>query len=119
MARLYCIDGAAGDAILAAALPGVTFNMKVAIGNTTTYGGAGGAWATTTRHPSASEVVVHEVGHSFALLDDEYVDVALCPTSGAGPNSEIDTTRQTWLRASSTSMRTRLPRYPVTRSRLR
>ena len=68
--------------------------MKIAIGNTTTYGGAGGPWATTTRHPVATEVVVHEVGHSFAFLDDEYVDDALCPTSGASANSDIDSTRQ-------------------------
>ncbi len=97
IARLYCVDTAAGDAILRAAIPGVVFNIKIAIGNTTTYGGSGGNWSTTTRNSNAREVVVHEVGHSFASLDDEYVDAQICPTNGAGANSDINSTRQTTL----------------------
>ncbi|KUR72444.1 hypothetical protein AQZ52_04090 [Novosphingobium fuchskuhlense] len=46
--------------------------------NSDKYGGAGGsvAWA-TAGNPSSYEVALHEIGHSFAGLQDEYADPAL------------------------------------------
>ena len=46
--------------------------------NSDKYGGAGGsvAW-TTAGNPSSYEVALHEIGHSFARLQDEYADPAL------------------------------------------
>jgi hypothetical protein len=40
--------------------------------NTPYYGGAGGFVATCSSHPSGRDVAIHEIGHSFALLADEY-----------------------------------------------
>ena len=40
--------------------------------NTTIYGGSGGAFATFSRNAASTEIAVHELGHSFAGLADEY-----------------------------------------------
>lgn len=42
------------------------------IGNTVQYGGAGGAFAVGTIHALSVDIMLHEVGHSFAGLADEY-----------------------------------------------
>ena len=40
--------------------------------NSSKYGGSGGWVATTSAHGSSYEITVHELGHSFADLADEY-----------------------------------------------
>lgn len=40
--------------------------------NTPYYGGAGGTFATCSVHPNGKDVAMHEIGHSFAGLADEY-----------------------------------------------
>ncbi|MBH8557510.1 M64 family metallopeptidase [Hymenobacter negativus] len=40
--------------------------------NSTEYGGSGGALATASANTSATEIMVHEIGHSMAALADEY-----------------------------------------------
>jgi hypothetical protein len=40
--------------------------------NTPHYGGSGGFIATTSLNTNASEIAIHEIGHSFADLADEY-----------------------------------------------
>lgn len=40
--------------------------------NSTQYGGSGGTYATSSIHSSANEIAIHEIGHSFANLGDEY-----------------------------------------------
>ena len=44
-------------------------NMLV---NTPYYGGSGGAYATASTHTDASLIMIHEIGHSFVDLADEY-----------------------------------------------
>ena len=48
------------------------YEMVGIICNTSEYGGAGGAYLTCTTHSSASEIFIHEFGHTFAGLSDEY-----------------------------------------------
>jgi len=52
--------------------------LTVVLVNTTLYGGAGGsiAWA-SAGNISSAEVVLHEIGHSYAGLQDEYVDTSI------------------------------------------
>lgn len=52
--------------------------LVIVLVNTALYGGAGGniAWAAAS-NSSASELVLHEIGHSFADLQDEYVDLSI------------------------------------------
>lgn len=61
-----------------AAVPANAREMVIVLVNTALYGGAGGsvAWAAASNN-SASELVLHEIGHSFADLQDEYVDLSI------------------------------------------
>lgn len=48
------------------------YDQVIMLVNSTKYGGSGGWVATSSVHSSASEIVIHEIGHSFANLGDEY-----------------------------------------------
>ena len=62
-------------------------DIVVVLVNSANYGGAGGvvAW-TTARNASSYEIALHEIGHSFAGLEDEYVDVSI---AGSYPLADI------------------------------
>lgn len=49
-----------------------SYDQVIILGNSTEYGGSGGSFAVSSIHPSSNEIVVHEMGHSFAGLADEY-----------------------------------------------
>ena len=56
-------------------LAGIPYEHIIILANTATYGGGGiynSYTLTTAHHPSFRPVVVHEFGHSFAGLADEY-----------------------------------------------
>ncbi len=56
-------------------LCGIPYEHLVILANTDTYGGGGifnSYTLTTAKHPAFKPVVVHEFGHSFAGLGDEY-----------------------------------------------
>lgn len=48
------------------------FDIGVIIVNDNRYGGSGGTFATFSTHPDALEIMIHELGHSFSRLSDEY-----------------------------------------------
>lgn len=48
------------------------FDQAVLIVNDDKYGGSGGWLATTSSNVNAPEIALHELGHSFANLSDEY-----------------------------------------------
>jgi hypothetical protein len=48
------------------------YNQIFIFANSTYYGGSGGTYATSTVNSSANEIAIHEIGHSFAGLADEY-----------------------------------------------
>ncbi|QNH61102.1 M64 family metallopeptidase [Hymenobacter sediminicola] len=56
--------------VLAASFP--LYDQAFIVVNSTEYGGSGGALATSSVHPSANEISIHEIGHSFSGLSDEY-----------------------------------------------
>lgn len=56
--------------VLASNVP--DFDIAFVLGNSPEYGGCGGTYAFLSNHPSAPEIVVHELGHSFGKLADEY-----------------------------------------------
>ncbi|MCA0231057.1 MAG: M64 family metallopeptidase [Bacteroidetes bacterium] len=61
---------AAISSVLASNFP--DYDQVLIIVNSTEYGGSGGAYATTSINASAFEIAVHELGHSFSALSDEY-----------------------------------------------
>jgi hypothetical protein len=81
-------------AVLASHIP--DYDQVVLLANTTYYGGSGGAYATATLHGQSNEIALHEIGHSFAGLADEYW--AGYPYAFERPNltQESDSTRVKW-----------------------
>jgi len=73
--RLLALTGDGYSRAIAAANglvgPGV-WDIILVLVNSTKYGGSGGGIAVSSVHSAASEVIVHELGHSFAHLADEY-----------------------------------------------
>ncbi|WP_221032789.1 M64 family metallopeptidase [Actomonas aquatica] len=76
--RLVYIQNSAGQSkvydLLLQHVP--DYDYVVLLINSTRYGGAGGFPMTATLHSSSAEILLHESGHSFAGLTDEYVDEA-------------------------------------------
>ena len=69
--RLLCATkNSAITSVLAANTP--FYDQALIIVNSTYYGGAGGQFAVSSMASAASEIAIHEVGHSFANLADEY-----------------------------------------------
>jgi len=75
--RLYCVNENKVFNYVIQHYP--QFDHVLVVGNSTKYGGAGGRVATFTLNDSATDVAIHELGHSFAGLADEYVDEAAAP----------------------------------------
>ncbi len=48
------------------------YDMVLVLINTTTYGGAGGTFATATINSASGDLILHETGHGYANLADEY-----------------------------------------------
>lgn len=49
-----------------------SYDQVLILANSTEYGGSGGTYATSSINSQANEITVHELGHSFAGLADEY-----------------------------------------------
>ena len=56
--------------VLASNLP--DYDLGFIVVNSPYYGGSGGSFATSSIESSAAEIAIHEIGHSFASLADEY-----------------------------------------------
>lgn len=69
------------------------YDIVVLLVNTTVYGGAGGFPTVTSLNASSDEILLHELGHSFAGLTDEYVDTAI--NVGNGPFELLNATQKT------------------------
>ncbi|HEX8288242.1 MAG TPA: M64 family metallopeptidase [Pyrinomonadaceae bacterium] len=92
--RLVCVSNTKVNQVIARSLPASHFDVILVLVNDPEYGGSGGSIAVASTHSSGVELILHEVGHSFGLLADEY--------SGGGPNcnpnvepSAANSTRQT------------------------
>ncbi len=73
--RLLCIgDESAVTSVLAADAPEYLLGRDIVLisVNDTKYGGSGGPYTTASRGEGTVHVAVHEIGHSFAGLGDEY-----------------------------------------------
>jgi hypothetical protein len=71
--RLICVNTSKVYSVLANS--GVAANardMIIVLVNDPAYGGSGGPIAVASTNTSAAEIILHEEGHSFALLADEY-----------------------------------------------
>ena len=70
--RLICVDHDAVHAVLDRSVAPDQRDIILVLVNDPQYGGSGGSIAVASRHPEIIELVLHELGHSFGLLGDEY-----------------------------------------------
>jgi IgA Peptidase M64/CARDB len=82
--RLICVNLSKVNAVLASVSPDMRDVVLVLV-NDPEYGGSGGAVAVASTHPAVVELVLHETGHSFGLLADEY---------GGPPPPQCNTSRE-------------------------
>jgi hypothetical protein len=67
--RLLTVDD---GKVLAAAAAAPDWDIVLVLVDDATYGGSGGQVAVVSTHAAATQIAQHELGHSFALLADEY-----------------------------------------------
>ena len=58
--------------------------------NTEYYGGTGGSYATISMDSASADIALHELGHSFAGLADEYDYGGMTPYEGPNVTAETD-----------------------------
>ena len=93
--RLLCVNDAKVSSFLLKKIPNYdpNYDITLVVVNSSTYGGSGGQIACTSVNSSAPQIAVHETGHSFANLADEYTDAYPGWTQAEYPNSTHFTTR--------------------------
>lgn len=72
------------------------YDQVVILVNSPTYGGSGGQFATTSTHASSAEIAIHELGHSFGNLKDEYYAGDVFATEAANMTQETDPVSVIW-----------------------
>jgi len=94
IARLVTIDNTGRsrvNSLLATYLP--QYDIVALIVNDTQYGGSGGFPLITSVNSASPEIAIHELGHSFAGLGDEYSDAYPGYPDIEEPNTTIQTNR--------------------------
>ncbi|HUU46245.1 MAG TPA: M64 family metallopeptidase [Acidobacteriota bacterium] len=79
-------------ALLAEHVP--EYDIIIVLVNDLTYGGSGGDLAVASRAGSAPELVMHEMGHSYAGLGDEYEAAIPGFPADEEPNTTQETVRE-------------------------
>lgn len=87
-------NNAAVTNVLASNLP--EFDQVFMLVNSPTYGGSGGWVATASLHIDSKEIAIHELGHSFADLKDEYWAGAQYAAEGKNMTQETDLQKLKW-----------------------
>lgn len=94
--RLICVDYGRVYEVLQDSVQYTQRDIVLVLVNDPAYGGSGGAFAVASLDPAVVELVLHELGHSFAALEDEYVEESSC-NGGIepwGPNATTVTLRE-------------------------
>ena len=72
------------------------YSQVVILVNSPYYGGSGGKYATATVNAASNDIAVHEIGHSFAVLADEYWAGNQYAIEGPNRSQEADPTKVRW-----------------------
>ncbi len=86
--RLICVNTSKVNIIINNNVSAAEQDIKLVLVNDSTYGGSGGAVAVASTHSSVVELVLHEIGHSFGLLADEY-SYGTCNNSNEPPQANV------------------------------
>jgi hypothetical protein len=92
--RLICANTFKASTVASNSLAPAQIDLIIVIVNDPVYGGSGGSIAVASTHPSAVELVLHESGHTFGLLADEYTDSPPACSNTSEP-AQANVTRQT------------------------
>lgn len=90
--RLICVNYTKVDNVILGTLAPTQYDIKIVIVNDSEYGGSGGYAAVASTNFQSAEIVLHELGHSFGLLADEYGGSS-CGGSASAPNVTTSTDR--------------------------
>jgi hypothetical protein len=95
--RLVCIENYdSANNVLADNFP--DYDIVLIVVNSPYYGGSGGYYAVSTTNSNSGEVSVHEIGHSFGELADEYWSGSPWEAPNETQNSDPATIRwKNWL----------------------
>ncbi|WP_426789850.1 M64 family metallopeptidase [Sphingobacterium sp. WOUb80] len=72
------------------------YTQVVVLVNSPFYGGSGGKWATSTVNFKSNDIAVHEIGHSFAQLADEYWAGNQYAIESVNRSQSADTSQVPW-----------------------
>lgn len=72
------------------------WDLVLILVNSTKYGGSGGAISVASTDPNAAQVAMHEIGHSFGNLRDEYYPGASFMIEQANTSKESNSTLVRW-----------------------
>ncbi len=73
IARLVCVNLTKVNEVLSrSSLAPTEKDIILVVVNDTTYGGSGGSIAVSSTNDASAEIILHELGHSFGQLADEY-----------------------------------------------
>lgn len=90
-------DAAAENNIVAAEQRAPFADTTIVMVNTARYGGCGGARAVySAGNAAATEVAIHELGHSLGGLADEYGGNPSCGGYAGGINTSVNATQGNW-----------------------
>lgn len=78
--RLICVNNSKVQAVLEATFAPVQRDIVLVVVNDAQYGGSGGQYAVASTHDLSGFLALHETGHSFGLLGDEYGGTESCST---------------------------------------
>ncbi|MBM3311679.1 MAG: hypothetical protein FJY80_09240 [Candidatus Aminicenantes bacterium] len=92
--RLICVNTTKVNEVLNRSLPAAQRELVIVLVNDPEYGGSGGSVAVSSTHAAGVEIVLHEVGHSFGLLADEYDSSPPACNNTVEP-SQANVTRET------------------------
>ena len=91
---LICVNNAAVHEVLERSLTGNLRDMVLILVNDDEYGGSGGAFAVASTNVQSTEIILHELGHSFGLLADEYTAFGGSGCSNTVEPPEVNVTRE-------------------------
>ncbi|MDE2180605.1 MAG: hypothetical protein KGJ40_07140 [candidate division NC10 bacterium] len=93
--RLICVNISKVNGVVSSSLSSDRRDVILVIVNDTVYGGSGGAVAVASVNSAAVELILHEEGHSFGLLADEYGGPPPPSCNSSVEPPEVDATMQT------------------------
>jgi len=92
--RLLVSNNTKVNEVLANNFP--SYDIVLVLVNSPYYGGSGGEIAVASLHSSANQIAIHELGHSFVSLLDEYYPGDIYVREGINMTQETDPAKVKW-----------------------